>query len=51
MKNKNIAYSHEQARIYQHHYKQSFNLIRLFKSVLSVFFSGTSVANSAARRR
>jgi len=51
MKNRNITYSHEQARIYRHHYKPSFNLLRLFKSVLSVLFTGTSATSGVARRR
>jgi len=51
MKNKHITYSHEQARIYRHYYKPSLNFLRLFKSILSVFFSGASAASSHARRR
>jgi hypothetical protein len=51
MKNKHITYSHEQARIYRHYYKPSINLFRLFKSIMSVFFSGASAASTHARRR
>jgi hypothetical protein len=51
MKNKGIAHAHEAARIYQHYYKPSLNLIRLFKSVLSVFISGASPVDTVSRRR
>ena len=52
MKNKSIVHSHEEAKIYRHYYKPSFNIFRLVKSVLSVFISGTSpAAGSMARRK
>jgi hypothetical protein len=51
MKNKNIVHSHEEAKIYRNHYKPSFNLLRFFKSVLSVFISGSSSAASSMRRK
>ena len=51
MKNRNIVHSHEQAKIYRDHYKPSFNLLRFFKSVLSVFISGSSSAASTRRRK
>ena len=44
MKNRNISHTHEEAKIYQQYYKPSFNVLRLIKSVLSVFISGSSPA-------
>jgi hypothetical protein len=51
MKNKNIIHSHEEARIYRQYYKPSLNIFRLFKSVLSVFVSGSSPAAGSTWRR
>ena len=51
MKNRNIVHSHEEAKIYRSYYKPSFNLLRLFKSVLCVFISGSSQAASSMRRK
>ncbi|HVZ56310.1 MAG TPA: hypothetical protein VG870_06590 [Chitinophagaceae bacterium] len=44
MKNRNIVHTHEEARIYRDYYRPGLSLIRLIKSVLSVFISGTSPA-------
>lgn len=44
MKNKHIAHAHEEAKIYHNYYKPSFNILRLLKSVLCVFISGSSPA-------
>ncbi len=52
MKKRNIAYAHEEAKIYQHYYRPSFNIFRLVKSVLSVMISGSSpVTHTPAHRR
>lgn len=51
MKNKRIVHAHEEAKIYHEYYKPSFNILRLIKSVLSVFISGTSPAGSDLTRR
>lgn len=52
MKNKHIAHAHEEAKIYHNYYKPSFNILRLLKSVLSVFISGSSpAAGNVARRK
>lgn len=51
MKNKNIVHSNEEAKIYRSYYKPSLNFLRLFKSVLCVFVSGSSPAASATYRR
>ena len=51
MKNKNIVHSHEEAKIYRSYYKPSFNFFRLFKSILSVFISGSSPAAGTMRRK
>lgn len=50
MKNRRLTHHYEQAKIYRHHYKPSLNLFRLFKSVLSVFISGTAAAASGYHR-
>jgi hypothetical protein len=44
MKNKSIVHTHEEARIYRHHYKPSLNIFRFLRSVLCVFISGSSPA-------
>jgi hypothetical protein len=51
MKNKNIVHSFEEAKIYHSYYKPSLNFFRLFKSILSVFISGSSPAAGSYRRR
>jgi hypothetical protein len=51
MKNRNIAYAHEQAKIYHSYYKPSLNIFRLLKSILSIFISGSSPAAHAHPRR
>ena len=51
MKNKHIIHAHEEAKIYHNYYKPSFNILRLLKSVLSVFISGSSPAAGTVRRR
>jgi len=51
MKNRNIVHAHEQAKIYHSYYKPSLNVLRLVKSVLSVFISGSAPAATTFRRR
>jgi len=51
MKNKHIAHAHEEAKIYHNYYKPSFNILRLLKSVLCVFISGSSPAAGTVVRR
>jgi hypothetical protein len=51
MKNRNLVYSHEQAKIYRHHYKPSLNIFRLVKSVLAIFITGSSPAAHTFPRR
>lgn len=51
MKNKHIVHAHEEAKIYHDYYKPSFNILRLFKSVLAVFISGSSPAAGNVVRR
>ncbi len=47
MRNRHILHGREQVKIYEHHYKPSFNLFRLTKSILGVLFFGqTTVAQS-----
>jgi hypothetical protein len=50
MKNRNISHSHEQAKIYHSYYKPSLNPLRLLKSILAVFISGSPAAASTRRR-
>jgi len=51
MKNRSIVHRHEEAKMYRNYYKPSLNLIRLFKSILSVIISGSSPAAGAMRRK
>jgi hypothetical protein len=51
MKNKRLTHHHEEAKIYRHYYKPSFNFFRLLKSVLSVIISGSSAAATSYQRR
>ena len=51
MKKKTLTHHYESAKIYRHYYKPSLNFIRLLKSVLSVFISGSSAAASTYRSR
>jgi hypothetical protein len=51
MKSKHIVHAHEKARIYQHHYKPSLNIFRVFRSILAVLISGSSVAATTVHRR
>ncbi|MBK7561468.1 MAG: hypothetical protein IPI68_08075 [Chitinophagaceae bacterium] len=44
MKKRTLTHHHESAKIYRHYYRPSFNFIRLLKSVLIVFISGSSAA-------
>ena len=52
MKNRHIVHAREEARIYQRYYKPSLNFLLLFKSIISIFISGSSpAANSYVRRK
>lgn len=54
MKNRNTVHAREAVKIYEGHYKPSFNLFRFTKSILGVLISGNSpVAHSyiPAKRR
>ncbi|MDZ4794684.1 MAG: hypothetical protein SGI83_10425 [Bacteroidota bacterium] len=51
MKKRTLTHHYESAKIYRNYYKPSFNFIRLLKSVLSVFISGSSPAASTYYRR
>lgn len=51
MKNKRLSHHYESAKIYSQYYKSSFNLVRLLKSVLTVFISGSSAAATGYQRR
>jgi len=51
MKNRHLSHSHQSAKIYRHHYKPSLNFIRLMKSVLSIFISGSAHAASTNYRK
>jgi hypothetical protein len=47
MRNKTISHSREAVKIYEHHYKPSFNVLRFTKSILGVLLFGQpSVAQS-----
>jgi hypothetical protein len=51
MKNKGIAHAHEAARIYQQYYKPSLNPLRLMRSVIAVFISGSGPASTVSPYR
>jgi len=51
MNKRNLTHHYEAAKIYRHYYKPSLNFIRLLKSVLSVFISGSSAAATTYHRR
>jgi hypothetical protein len=47
MRNKTITHSREAVKIYENHYKPSFNVLRFTKSILGVLLFGQpSVAQS-----
>lgn len=45
MKNRNIEYAKQSAKIYSHAYKPSTNVWRFMKSILGAVFYGTSTPN------
>ncbi|MFN8290106.1 MAG: hypothetical protein U0U70_07615 [Chitinophagaceae bacterium] len=49
MKNTRLRYHYQSAKIYQRHYKPSYNILRLLKSVLAVFIHGSSAAGASHR--
>ncbi len=51
MKNKNLTYHHEAAKIYRNYYRSSVNPLRLLKSVLSVFITGNGATASTTYKR
>ncbi len=51
MKSTKMRYHTQAAKIYRNHYKPSYNIIRLLKSVLAVFIHGSAAASSAVHHR
>ncbi|HYC39732.1 MAG TPA: hypothetical protein VEB63_04525 [Chitinophagaceae bacterium] len=51
MKNKEIAFAYEQAKIYRRHYRPSLNIFRFLRSILVVLISGSSPAAGHLRRK
>jgi hypothetical protein len=52
MKNRNIRHARQEVKIYEMHYKPSFNILRFTKSILGVLIFGrTTVAHSAIASR
>lgn len=51
MKPRSIRYHVQSAKIYRNHYKPSYNIIRLLKTVLTVFIHGSAAAGSVAHPR
>jgi hypothetical protein len=48
MKNQNIRHARQEVKIYENHYKPSFNILRFIKSILGVLIFGrTTVAQSS----
>jgi methylmalonyl-CoA mutase N-terminal domain/subunit len=50
MKSKKMRYHVQAAKIYRHHYRPSFNILRLLKSVLAVIMHGSSAAAAVPHR-
>ena len=51
MKNKGIIHAREKARIYRHHYKPTWNLLKVLRSILAVLISGSSLAAGSINRK
>jgi hypothetical protein len=52
MKKNNMYYDTQKAKIFKDEYRASPNILRLVKSVITVFFSGQSpIGKSAAEKR
>ena len=51
MKSRKMRYHTQAAKIYRHHYKPSYNLFRLLKSVLAVFIHGSAAAATHVNHR
>lgn len=51
MKNRDTVHAQQSAKIYRNNYKSSFNLFRLFKSILAVILGGSATASSHYYRR
>lgn len=51
MKPRRMRYHVESAKIYRRHYRPSYNVIRLLKSVIAVLLHGSSAAVSSAHPR
>ena len=51
MKNRDIELAHQQAKIYEEHYRPSLNLIRSFKTIFGVLLFGSSTVVHSYRRR
>jgi len=49
--NRPLVHGHQSAKIYRDYYKPSLNFFRLFRSILSVFISGSSAAATTYHRR
>ncbi len=49
MKNRNIVHGRQEVKMYEAHYKPSFNLARFFKTIAGILLFGrTTVAHSYA---
>lgn len=51
MKNRKMRYHNQAIRIYRSHYRPSYNVFRLFKTVLAVFIHGSSAPAGAVIQR
>lgn len=51
MKTRSMRYHVQSAKIYRQHYKPSYNIIRLLKTVVTVFIHGSAAPASAAMHR
>jgi hypothetical protein len=42
MKNRNLVYARQEVKMYRDHYRPSFNVLRIMKSILGVLIFGHS---------
>ncbi|HUR64712.1 MAG TPA: hypothetical protein VMZ03_00045 [Chitinophagaceae bacterium] len=51
MKNRKVRRHYQATKIYQQHYRPSYNIFRLLGSVLSMLINGSSAATATTYRR
>ena len=51
MKSRRLKYHTQAAKIYRNHYRPSYNIFQLLKSILAVLIHGSSAAASSSAHR